>query len=850
MVNPHYRAGSGMPDEPMVGRAIAEVFPDVVARGALEFIETVYRTGQTVSIREREGFIGPDRKQTYWNVDHVPLYDQDGDVDSVLILTREVTEQVLRRKQVEELAATLQRERNILYGIMGNTRAHLAYLDPEFNFVEVNATYAQGCGYSREALIGRNHFEVFPDAENQAIFERVRDTGEPVEFRAKPFEFPDRPELGTTYWDWTLAPVKDKTGTTQGLAFSLFDVTEQVRAQDEVESLSRFPRENPNPVLRMAKDGTFLYANAGSAPLLSWCDADVGQKGPDDWRQHVIEALDIGKVRMIEVVCDDLTFSLTIAPIPEEGYANLYGMDVTERICSERALRESEQKLRALFDILPIGISVLGDSRNVQLANPALAQILDLSQEQLRNGEYGDRTYLRADGCEMTPDEFPSSRAFRDQRPIRDVEIGIVKQDGERIWTNVNAVPLPFADWRVILTTSDITKQKLAEAALRQAHDELEIRVQERTAKLVETNEALRAEIVERQRAEADLRISEERFRQVAENIDEVLWLAEPESGQLLYINPAYERIWGRPVDNLPENVEELLVDVHPGDREQIARIREGQEAEFRIVRSDGRERWIRARVFPIQDDLGRVYRLAGVAEDISEEKRALSALLDAEQLAGAGKMAAFLSHEINNPLQAAIGCLDLGQEHLEKGADAHEYFEVAAESLQRASSIVERLRTLHQRADPADKETTNLNTLLERVLILTRKKCGDSDVEVIWVAARDLPMVDVIPDAMQQVFLNLILNALDAMPEGGQLQMRTVKTEAPLGVQIQLIDEGVGIPADVLPGIFEPFYTTKMDSLGLGLFISRSIVQQHGGYIEAQSQEGEGMTFIIWLPL
>jgi PAS domain S-box-containing protein len=158
--------------------------------------------------------------------------------------------------------------------------------------------------------------------------------------------------------------------------------------------------------------------------------------------------------------------------------ARLIG-EITKRRQAERVLSDREEKLRALFEILPVGISVLDESRKIQLANPALGRILDLSLDQLQRGEYGTRTYLRADGTEMPPSEFPSSRAFHEQRPVRDVEIGVLKEDGELMWTSVSAVPLPFVDWRVIVATIDITGRKRAEAALGQARDELELRVQE-----------------------------------------------------------------------------------------------------------------------------------------------------------------------------------------------------------------------------------------------------------------------------------------------------------------------------------------------------------------------------------
>ncbi len=132
-------------------------------------------------------------------------------------------------QRTEGLTKTLKMERDTLQVIMENTNAHIAFLDPQFNFIIANSTYAEGSGHSISELIGRNHFELFPNAENQAIFEKVRDTGKAIEFRAKPFEFVDQPWRGVTYWDWTLAPIKDETGKVLGLVLSLIDVTEDTR---------------------------------------------------------------------------------------------------------------------------------------------------------------------------------------------------------------------------------------------------------------------------------------------------------------------------------------------------------------------------------------------------------------------------------------------------------------------------------------------------------------------------------------------------------------------------------------------------------------------------------------------
>jgi PAS domain S-box-containing protein len=143
--------------------------------------------------------------------------------------TKSDTHDDVDKKAIEQLMHELQDERDALDSIMENTNAQLAYLDLQFNFIKVNSAYVQGSGKTRNELIANNHFELFPNAENQKLFESVRDSGQPIEYHAKPFEFEDQPERGVTYWDWLLSPVKDKDGQVQGLVLSLRDVTDSHR---------------------------------------------------------------------------------------------------------------------------------------------------------------------------------------------------------------------------------------------------------------------------------------------------------------------------------------------------------------------------------------------------------------------------------------------------------------------------------------------------------------------------------------------------------------------------------------------------------------------------------------------
>lgn len=150
---------------------------------------------------------------------------------STQIIFRDITERKRVLAERERLLAQLASERAILNVTMENTRAHLAYLDPQFNFLHVNSAFERGCGYAREQLIGRNHFDLFPSAENEAIFRAVRDTGAPAEFFAKPFENSKHPERGVTFWDWTLVCMRNPLGHVDGLVLSLMDVTAAKRAE-------------------------------------------------------------------------------------------------------------------------------------------------------------------------------------------------------------------------------------------------------------------------------------------------------------------------------------------------------------------------------------------------------------------------------------------------------------------------------------------------------------------------------------------------------------------------------------------------------------------------------------------
>ncbi len=175
-----------------------------------------------------------------------PMFDEEGRHAANMGLYTDITErkkaeerQELFIDEIAELSRDLTAESDVLNTIMEHTSAQLVYLDRSFNFIKVNQAYAHASGYAIEDLIGRNHFDLFPSEQNRALFEQVRDTGEPIIFHDRPFTFPDHPERGVTYWDWTLVPVKDAFGKVQGLVLSLQETTSRVRAEDELRTYER-----------------------------------------------------------------------------------------------------------------------------------------------------------------------------------------------------------------------------------------------------------------------------------------------------------------------------------------------------------------------------------------------------------------------------------------------------------------------------------------------------------------------------------------------------------------------------------------------------------------------------------
>ncbi len=323
--------------------------------------------------------------------------------------------------------------------------------------------------------------------------------------------------------------------------------------------------------------------------------------------------------------------------------------------------------------------------------------------------------------------------------------------------------------------------------------------------------------------------------------------------GDIEYVNPKFTEVTGYTFEEVRGENPRILKsgEMEPEGYEKLwETIAAGGEwrGVFHNRKKDGGLFWESAAISPIRSAKGEITHFLAVKEDITERKELEQRLLRSQKLAAIGKLTASVAHEINNPLQAIIGLLDLAKDEIEAGSEVSEYLDITMTEVRRIARIVERMRDL-SRERGKEKEEIDVNILLSQVLELTRKKCEHNGVEVLIDLTLDLPALRVIPDQIEQVFLNLVINAIEAMSTGGCLRLSTMYDEQHSRVIVEVADTGGGIKPNILPRIFEPFFSTKADSMGMGLSLSHSIVERHDGRIEVDTKLDEGTTFTVILP-
>jgi two-component system NtrC family sensor kinase len=237
------------------------------------------------------------------------------------------------------------------------------------------------------------------------------------------------------------------------------------------------------------------------------------------------------------------------------------------------------------------------------------------------------------------------------------------------------------------------------------------------------------------------------------------------------------------------------------------------------------------------------------VKERTHELQDMQDSLVRSEKLASLGKMAAGVAHEINNPLTSILINTHLVLEKLEKNSASRENLNLIADETSRCSEIVKGLLEFsHQ--NPPEKKFADVNDIINLSIDVLKNQVTFQNIKIKKRLDTDLPQIQIDSDKIKQVFLNLMLNAAEAMPDGGSLVIISRLSEKKKNIEIELTDSGLGIAKENINKLFDPFFTTKTGGTGLGLAVSYGIIEQHKGKIEVKSQEGRGSSFIIKLPI
>lgn len=545
-------------------------------------------------------------------------------------------------------------------------------------------------------------------------------------------------------------------------------------------------------------------------------------------------------------------------PVEDKTFAGSLATLMTV-VLEARQWRQSEARFRQLVDGAPIGMCLYDSSGAVLRVNRAFAALLGYDEAELR----GCRTelFVHPDDAGLHSRLLVPDAGSRlcDASPV---DVRYVTRAGEVLCLSLTARRMSFPESAALVTVAivqDVTAQRKAEALLRQANEDLETRVSQSTAELLETNARLQAHVCEVERAERAARASEERFRQLAQYVRDVFWLADVQTHQILYVGPAYERIWGRSCESLYAAPDEWGKAIHPQDRARVRKAALSQRSgaydeKYRIVRPDGGVRWIRERAFPIVGEDGTVTRMAGMAEDITDYQHLEQQVRQAAKMESLGRLAGGVAHDFNNLLTVIRGyCSFLVQALPEESAQHKQIVEIQ-NAADRGANLSQQL-LLFSRGQAVQPKVVDLNGIIQRMTDMLHRVVGE-DVHLQLQLSSNLWAVRLDPGQFEQVIVNLVVNARDALSDGGRISIEThnrVCTENPAGrcVCVVVRDTGCGMDEAVKAQMFEPFFTTKKTGkgTGLGLATVHGIVTKSEGRLLVESAPGQGTSITVEFP-
>lgn len=735
----------------------------------------------------------------------------------------------------------------ILDAILSTRHLLIAYMDRAFNFISVNCAYAEADNREPGFFIGKNHFELYPDEENQLIFEKVIRMGEAHTSFAKPFEYADHPERGVTYWDWTLSPVKDVSGNVDGIVLTIVDVTQHKLAEIKVthkkEEWEQLFDALPDLVAIIDDKHRMVMVNKAMADKMGIeKDAAVGltcyeeihgassapSSCPHSCRLHD------GCAHSVEIYEERLgsDYLVTVVPIDlsdgRPGSIHI-ARDIGKEKKARRALRESEKRLKTAGKIAYDLIYEWNVGSDELVWFGDINKVLGYGPGEIPNTVEAWVSLIRPEDLQMMHDAVEIHRTSTEQIHYT---YRIKHKTGNWQYWEDNALPLldnrgkPYK-WVGVCT--DITARK---------------------------------------RAEIELKKSEERLNSIFEASPNPIVFYD-KTGLPLNLNPAFVRTFGWsledignshipfvPVDEKEKTIlkiEELISTGKPVKLETRRFTRGGDILDTLVSAASVKNEF--------GDHHGTVVNLT----DITARKRLEKQLQQAKKMESIATLAGGICHDFNNILAGIIGLTQLTMDQIEKGTDIHQNLEMIFREEIRAADLVKQILMFSTHLDTV-KEPVHLKSIINTAVEAVQLSPKLSSLIKFRTDLEDIRDVMADPNQINGLVMNLLTNAVHAMEEnGGVLSVSLRECDLPADimnsfpgleqgdfVKMTVADTGCGIPAGIIDKIFDPYFTTKdkYSGTGLSLAVAQGTINRIGGAITVESAPEKGTVFDVYLPV
>jgi PAS domain S-box-containing protein len=642
-------------------------------------------------------------------------------------------------------------------------------------------------------------------------------------------------------------------GRVMGAVVNFTDITERKQAEKAMrESEARFKALHNASFggIAIHDEGIILDCNQGLSEMTGYPVTElIGMNGllliSDKSRTAVMNNILSGYEKPYEAVGlrkngEEFPMRLEARNVPYKGKTvrTVEFRNIIEQKQAEKALRESEEKYRVLFDTFPLGITVSDPSGKIVESNATAAKLLGVQRDEheARHVDGEEWRIIRPDGTLMPVDEYASVRALKENRRVENVEMGIVKTDAEITWISVTAAPLLLEKYGVVVTYGDISARK---------------------------------------RAEQDYQTL---FREMLDGFALHEIICDPKGCPVDYrfiaVNPAFEHMTGlKAASIVGRTVMEVMPETEPYWIETYGKVAlTGEPAFFESYSSELKKHFEVTAFQPAANQFACIFADITDRQKAKEEKAKLDAQLQqAQKMESIGSLASGIAHDLNNILFPISGLSEMLLDDISPDTPEHKSIEQIHKSAKRGSDLVKQILAFSRQSNP-QKLPIRIQPILEEALKLVQATIP-RNIEVKSHINTDCGMIFGDPTQIHQIAMNLITNAFHAVEQTSGTIDISVKETAIVSFAekedlsfhaipgdimacryacITVSDTGTGIDKTLIDKIFDPYFTTKElgKGTGLGLSVVHGIVKEHGGDIRVCSEAGKGTTFNIYLPL